>query len=61
MEVDSGMEIMVAEKLIGNSLSSGPKFSNPGMIGGAEKPSKSTGVGKKLAKYGLECSKCEIP
>jgi hypothetical protein len=40
MEVDSGTAVRVAEKLMGSSLSSSPKFSKPGMNGGAEKTSK---------------------
>jgi hypothetical protein len=38
--VGSGTVIIVAKKRIGNSLSSSPKFSKPGTIGGAEKTSK---------------------
>ena len=40
------MSIGEAEKLTGISLSSGPKFSKPGIKGSAEKTSKYPGVSK---------------
>ena len=49
----SRTETLVAEKVTGNSLSSGPRFSNPGINGGAEKTSKNPGGLKKPAKNRL--------
>ena len=39
-KVEEGSGTGVAEKLMGNSLSSDPKFSEPGINGGAEKTSR---------------------